>query len=197
MRKFIIVFLFFLIPCGISLGGSVVASSPSLAASKSIQETEKTQRERHEKVNEGGDKLKERLDFFSSVGTFGSFVVALVAAVYAYFQYRNNKRENRRALAYQNYSSFLLLSFNNTDLAKPSTSILSIKHPRNLQYKYFVANMLFAFEQIFLAVDGEEDWLNAMTTQLERHKAHLIISKSLEEKHWNAKFSEFAKGVIS
>lgn len=150
----------------------------------------------------GKDETKESAanswtDTVSSIGTFGSFVVAIIAAIYAYRQYQNSKVENRRAIAYQNYSNFLQMAFNNPQFAIPQDELLKDHTIENLKYKYFVANMLFAFEQIFMTVGKDPDWQTVMKDQIRRHKTHLITSKSIEAGHWDKEFSKFIQSALA
>lgn len=159
--------------------------------------------------NEENDKTW--VDIISAIGSLGSFAVAFSAVVYTYFQYKNNKKENRRSQAYQNYSLFLQLAFDNPKFANPTEGLMcnsinedlnidkeemAAAKSENLKYKYFVANMLFAFEQIFLVIGNEPDWQAVMRDHLLRHKNYLNNSKSIQNGHWNVKFRDFIKSTI-
>ncbi len=139
---------------------------------------------------------KKDLELLSFIGSFGSFVVGLMVAIYACMQYLNSKREGRRTLAYQIHSEFLKLSFDNPQYANPVESILDFNDLENLKYKYFVANMLFSFEQIYSCTRGELDWLNVMRHQIIRHKKYLEKSGALKKKHWSENFQKFVESTI-
>lgn len=194
MRKFftfLSLFIFFCLP---SFATEMKTPSPS---NQSISSNNKdTAHLNCAEPKEKKEEKKDTLSVLADIGTFGSFIVAIAAAIYALIQYIISKKENRRAQAYQNYSTFLQMAFDNPEFSNPSQALLQVKDHNNLKYKYFVANMLFAFEQIFLAVGNEKDWRAVMKGQLNRHAFYLKGSGTLKNEHWNKKFEDFIRESI-
>ncbi|NRD71861.1 hypothetical protein HQQ94_01090 [Shewanella sp. VB17] len=53
------------------------------------------------------------------------------------------------------------------------------------QYKWFVANMFFAFEQVLKACKDDKTWEATIKHQLARHKWHLDKSNSAKRSEWS------------
>jgi hypothetical protein len=149
------------------------------------------------------DKEKDIYDWVSLVVSVLSFLITAFAAGYAYWQYSEAKKEGRRCLAHQIYADFLKMAYENPKFFAPNSNekiqLLANTDDENRRYKIFIANMLYAFEQIYpLIEEGQnKDWEALMEKLIVRHGLYLDTHFSDDENMmWNSVFHEFVKSCI-
>ena len=111
--------------------------------------------------------------------------VAVVALIFAWYQVRAVRKESRRSTAYAAYDSYLKLCLDNQSLARGVESEIKKSDDNYSKYKWFVANMLFAFEQVLEACKDDPTWEETIKHQLQRHKWHLEQSGSAKRAEWS------------
>lgn len=117
-------------------------------------------------------------------------VVAIVALCFAWYQVLAGRRESRRATAYAAYDGYLKLCLDNQSLARGVESEIKVSDDNYSKYKWFVANMLFAFEQVLEACKDDPTWTETIKHQLQRHKWHLEQSGSAKRAEWSKKLKD-------
>ncbi|MCG9745764.1 hypothetical protein [Shewanella sp. Isolate8] len=125
-----------------------------------------------------------------------TFIVAVVAAGFAYFQWISSKEETRRATAYSAYSKFLELCQEHPDFAYANEESIKANQKEYIKYRWFVAQMLFAFEQILDVLPNDKNWNTTITNQLQKHGWHLKNSGSVKREEWNRPLKKLIEDVI-
>jgi hypothetical protein len=131
-----------------------------------------------------------------SWANIGTFIIATVAAVFAYKQWASSKEEARRATAYSAYSKFLELCQQSPDLAYGDEQLIKANQKDYIQYRWFIAQMLFAFEQILDVLPNDDEWKTSIRNQLKKHAWHLRKSSSIKRKEWNKPLQALIEEVI-
>lgn len=111
--------------------------------------------------------------------------VAVIALFVAWYQVWAARRESRRATAYAAYDSYLKLCITKQDFSVGDEDKITADAETYNQYKWFVANMLFAFEQVLKACKYDKTWKVTIKHQLKRHKWHLDNSGSAQRPEWS------------
>lgn len=112
-------------------------------------------------------------------------IVATVALGFAWYQVVTGRRESRRATAYAAYDSYLKLCIEYQMFASGNEIEITNSVDNYYQYKWFVANMFFAFEQVLKACKDDKTWEATIKHQLTRHKWHLDKSSSAKRAEWS------------
>lgn len=119
--------------------------------------------------------------------------VAVVAAIYAKKQLESAKSESRRATAYAAYENYLQLCFENQTFAYGDMKEITKNADEYSKYRWFIAKMLFSFEQVLEACKDDDKWKTTISHQLKRHQWHLCKSSSTARPEW----SEELKDLLS
>lgn len=125
--------------------------------------------------------------FWSDRAGIIAAAVAVVALFVAWYQVHAARKESRRSTAYAAYDNYLKLCMENQAFAIGDQNKITIDETTYYQYKWFIANMLFAFEQVLDACKDDLTWERTVKSQLKRHKWHLEHSKSIQRKEWSDK----------
>jgi hypothetical protein len=112
-------------------------------------------------------------------------LVAILALVFVVYQVVHARRESRRATAYAAYDSYLKLCLTNHVFASGDEVEIIKDAAEYCKYKWFIANMLFAFEQVLESCKDDPTWSETITHQLKRHKWHLNKSGSAGRAEWS------------
>lgn len=130
-----------------------------------------------------------------SWANIGTFIVATVAVCVAYNQWDSSKVEARRATAYSAYSKFLELCQEFPDFAYAKEKVITVNQSDYIKYRWFVAQMLFAFEQILDVAPNDKEWNVVISNQLKRHAWHLKKSSSVVRKEWRKSLQDLITEV--
>lgn len=126
------------------------------------------------------------MSWWADLATVVTALTAIVAVIFACCQINVAKKENKRAIAHTAYDRYL-------DLCLEKTRY-SFGYEGNTQpfgddgykeYRWFVTKMLFAFEQILEIYARDDKWEKTLLSQLQRHKSHLIHSKTVINGDWS------------
>ncbi len=131
-----------------------------------------------------------------SWANIGTCIIAIVAACFAYNQWMSSKTEARRATAYSAYSKFLELCQQSPDFAYANEESIKVNQKEYIKYRWFVAQMLFAFEQILDAVPNDDEWKVTIRNQLTKHIWHLKDSSSVKRKEWSKPLQLLIEDII-
>lgn len=111
-----------------------------------------------------------------AISTFGTMLVAGVAAGFAYNQLNESKLSSAKGL----YKDYILLAFQNPDfsaasypLGSPRFDTIELDSEKYEKYENFVAFLLFSAEEILeLGVSGE-GWCRTLRDQFKYHALYL------------------------
>lgn len=113
--------------------------------------------------------------------------IAFAALIYTARQLKQNKIESRRNLSHTIYQNYLNLCFSNAELAYGNQEEIDGNPELKKKYPWFIAQMLFTFEQILDNGETDDKWNIAIAVQLKRHSWYLKKSKSVKCNEWNDK----------
>ncbi|MCI1676697.1 MAG: hypothetical protein LKK36_19615 [Ewingella americana] len=137
-----------------------------------------------------------RLERLAEIATVITPIIAFGAIFFAKYQLISSRKDSRRSSAYSAYGNYLELCFNypcysgGFDFGGDNGSVDSIK------YKWFVARMLFSFEQILDVCEPDDGWEKTILQQLKRHREQLKISGSVNRKEWSKDLSNLISKAI-
>ena len=120
--------------------------------------------------------------------------IAVVATVIALHQVNVTRTESRTSTAHNIYNAYLQLAIQNPSLASANNTAIT-ESPE--KYRWFLASMLFSFEQILLVTKNQEDWEVAIKSQLKTHKEHLAISGSVARGDWKPELMKLINEVLA
>lgn len=133
---------------------------------------------------------------FTTYGTAALPLLAIVAAIIAIWQIRSNAAVVRKATAHGIYHQYLKLALEHPILAYGKKSEIEKNLDEYGKYKWFVANMLFSFEEILLTNKNGTDWEATISSQLRRHAWHLSVSSSVRDGHWKKELKDLIDSAI-
>ncbi|MFB9137736.1 hypothetical protein ACFSJQ_21250 [Vibrio olivae] len=128
--------------------------------------------------------------------TIATCAVAMISAGVAYKQWISSKLEARRATAYSAYSRFLELCDQSPDFAYADEQVIKVNQKDYIKYRWFVAQMLFAFEQILDVLPDDDKWNVTIRNQLKKHVWHLRQSNSVDRGEWCQPLQALIERVI-
>ncbi|ASM17945.1 TPA: hypothetical protein ACF2D8_002309 [Serratia marcescens] len=124
-------------------------------------------------------------------------LIAATALIFTIKQLRANKRESRRATAYNAYQEYLKLCFENTNFSYGKESDIIEDGGIDKKYPWFISQMLFTFEQILENDTCDFEWEISIKSQLSRHSWYLRKSKSANSNEWSTKLKKIINEVSS
>ena len=118
--------------------------------------------------------MKGALDVTQILANVATFL-GLIGVVVAYRQFRAGALAEKRTTAITAWTEYLKLALAHPDLARPLPWLTGqgIGSPQFSQYRWFVATMLFACEQVLDAHAGDESWEDIVRAQLRNHHGFL------------------------
>ncbi|MEZ9999580.1 hypothetical protein AB4428_14875 [Vibrio lentus] len=126
------------------------------------------------------DTLVKLATIFSPLISAG---VAIWAICVATKTIKENKEIAKKSVADTAYQTYLQLAMDNPEFAK-GYKATSKDDPKYSQYVWYVARMMFCFEQI-VEVEGslkDKSWANTLEKHLDFHSEHFKKTKVVEEK---------------
>lgn len=88
-------------------------------------------------------------------------------------QLEENKKVNIRSLSHESYSKYLQLALEHPNFAFPSPDALRMDTIAFAKYRWFIANMLFYFEEVLVVNDKDKNWSDAISKQVRIHSWYL------------------------
>ena len=116
-------------------------------------------------------------------------IVAILAVVFAKKQLDSSKQESKISTAKIAYQDYLTLCFQNPIFADGKESQIIRNADDYTQYRWFVAKMLYSFEQIIEALGNDKDWETTLLSQLKYHSWHLNKSESVKRGDWDKRLT--------
>jgi hypothetical protein len=102
----------------------------------------------------------------------------LIGVFIAYRQFKAGVEAQKRDTAINAWTEYLKLALQHPDLARPQAWMTGhgIDSPKFREYRWFVAIMLFASEQILEAHPGDQAWKDIVEGQMRNHRGFLETS---------------------
>jgi hypothetical protein len=98
-------------------------------------------------------------------------IIAVITVFLAYLQVTSSRRSQRESTAMEAYRNYLLLSFQHPGYATPDEG--NKKIIANYKYRWFVAVLLNACDEILDCVPNDVDWKRIIAAELEYHTPYL------------------------
>lgn len=137
------------------------------------------------------------VNFWIAIANATMALTAIFAACLARKQLKSTNTETRKATAHAIYDDYLTLCFNHPLFSYGDQSAIKKNGKDYEQYRWFIAKMLFAFEQILDVMPENQQWNITIKNQLSRHSWHLINSHSIKRKEWNNNLQKLLSEVIN
>ena len=128
------------------------------------------------------------LSVLSNMATIAAVIIAGVAGYIAYQQLLASRKQSAAGL----YKEYLQLCINNPDFAEGRYTANNKR-----EYRWFVSQVLFTFEQVIIANRGDKQWFDTIEYQLAIHKTHLTKSRTANSGEWEKEFDKLIKKVIN
>ncbi len=113
-------------------------------------------------------------DSAEKLGAFAELllsITALVALLFAYLQIRTAQQSQREATTKEIYRDYLKLAVEYPELASPDERGQKIL--QDYKYRWFVAVMLNACEEIIEVFQNDEIWREVVLSEMECHEDYL------------------------
>ncbi|HIF9159812.1 TPA: hypothetical protein ACX6PK_000591 [Photobacterium damselae] len=128
------------------------------------------------------------LSVLADLAAISAVIIAGVAGYIAYQQLLANRKQSAVTL----YKEYLQLCIENPDFAEGKYS-----ENKKREYVWFVSKVLFTFEQVVIANQGDTQWFDTLENQLVFHKAHLTKSRTANSGEWENELDKLIKKVIN
>lgn len=135
------------------------------------------------------------VDLWVNWATIATPLVAVGALIFAYKQISTSREDTCRSSAYAAYDSYLQLCLENPKFSYGYNESSSFNQDEYDQYRWFVAKMLFTFEQILDVYSDDLDWNKAIIAQLEKHKLHIKKSNSIKRDEWSKELTKLIVAI--
>jgi len=99
-------------------------------------------------------------------------------------QLREAKKDNVRSFSHNAYSKYLKLTLEYPNFAHPEQELIKHDSTMHSQYRWFISNMLFYFEEILMINDKDKDWNKAISRQIKIHMWQ-ISGSSYKQQGWS------------
>jgi hypothetical protein len=113
---------------------------------------------------------------FGNWAQIASAVASIAALTFVAYQIRQIETNGRKANARAVYQAYSNASLQYPELIKPDYAAIKAVRVKFEQYKWYVAQMLFAYDEMISAV-GDESWLSSFDYELAHHIALLCDLK--------------------
>jgi len=131
---------------------------------------------------------------FSALATVDIALLTIFIVFFGGFQFiatkeqaEETKENNKNILAHTAYSEYLKLTLQYPDFAHPEASEIIKNYKVYNQYRWYIANMLFHFEEVLLAVGNDKDWETTLKYQIEMHSWHICRNDNYKTQGWDEK----------
>lgn len=104
-------------------------------------------------------------------------------------QLEESKKVNIRSLSHDSYSKYLQLALEHPNFAYPNPDFIKADQQIFSQYRWYVANMLFYFEEVLVVNDEDKNWSDAISKQIRIHRWYLQ-SSNYKNQAWSQKLVE-------
>lgn len=88
-------------------------------------------------------------------------------------QLEESKKVNIRSLSHDSYSKYLQLALEHPNFAFPNPDVIRSEYQTFTKYRWFIANILFYFEEVLVVNDDDKNWSDAISRQVRIHTWYL------------------------
>jgi len=113
----------------------------------------------------------DHADKVGSLSEFATAAVAAVALAFAWAQVVSVRQSQREATAKQIYMEYIKLAFENPKISSPEKADQEIV--KDIKYRWFVAFLLNACDEILAANENDEGWKEVVRIELSYHRTYL------------------------
>ncbi|WP_417696621.1 hypothetical protein [Psychromonas sp.] len=124
-----------------------------------------------------------------------SLFVAIGALSIAFWQVQVGRNTSASAQAHGIYQQYLAICIAHPELASGDYVPEGENDLEYAKYTWFFSSMLFAFEQVLEAKPNDEKWIEAIRSQLKKHKAHLSKSSTVRSKQWHKDLDKIIREI--
>ncbi|TKF32070.1 hypothetical protein FCV50_10530 [Vibrio kanaloae] len=135
-------------------------------------------------------------DLWVDWATIATPLIAIGALFFAYKQLKASRQDSMRSSAYSAYDDYLQLCLEKQKLSYGFNHESSFNQDEYDQYRWFIAKMLFTFEQILDVYKDDNDWNKTIASQLNKHKLHLGKSGSIKRNEWSKQLTSLIDQCI-
>lgn len=128
------------------------------------------------------------LSVLSNIATISAAIIAGIAGYIAYQQLIASRKQNAATF----YKEYLQLCIDNPNFAQ---GIYTQNNKR--EYRWFVSQVLFTFEQVLIANKGDQQWVETIEYQLSTHKQHLSVSRTANSGEWEKELDTLIKKLLT
>ncbi|WJG24157.1 hypothetical protein [Vibrio furnissii] len=104
-------------------------------------------------------------------------------------QLEENKKVNIRSLSHESYSKYLQLALEHPNFAFPAPDVIRMDPIVFAKYRWFIANMLFYFEEVLVVNDKDKNWSDAISKQVRIHLWYLSEG-SYKNQSWSKELAD-------
>jgi len=133
----------------------------------------------------------------SSLATIDIALLTIFIVFFGGFQFiatkeqaEEAKEHNKNTLAHTAYSEYLKLTLQFPDFAHPEASKIIQNYKVYNQYRWYIANMLFHFEEVLLAVGKDKDWETTLKYQIKMHSWHICRNDNYKTQGWDKQLED-------
>ncbi|OBU15621.1 hypothetical protein CTM88_10930 [Photobacterium aquimaris] len=141
-------------------------------------------------------KVLFETNFLVAIANVVMAILAIAAAIIAIKQLNNSKSESRIATAKTAYQEYLKLCFDYPMFADGNESEIKRNADDYKKYRWFVAKMLYSFEQIIESLGNDKEWKDTIQSQLKYHAWHLNKSSSVKRGDWDAQLTKLIEKAV-
>ncbi|NOJ07362.1 hypothetical protein [Vibrio splendidus] len=111
-------------------------------------------------------------------------------------QLEETKKVNIRSLSHDSYSKYLQLALEHPNFAFPAPDAIRGDAMVFAKYRWFIANMLFYFEEVLVVNDSDKNWSDAIGKQIRIHSWYLSES-SYKSQSWSKELVDIISNEVT
>ncbi|MFZ3515150.1 hypothetical protein LC147_18835 [Vibrio harveyi] len=111
-------------------------------------------------------------------------------------QLEETKKVNIRSLSHDSYSKYLQLALEHPNFAFPAPDAIRMDAMVFAKYRWFIANMLFYFEEVLVVNDKDKNWSDAISKQVRIHSWYLSEG-SYKSQSWSQELVDIISNEVA
>lgn len=139
-------------------------------------------------------------DYWTALNALATINIAVLTAFLAFYGLQQlhsikkqtdvTKEHNQSLIAHSAYSEYLKLAMEYPQFAHPNIAKLDENYELKNHYKWFVANMLYHFETVVEAMQGDDDWEVTLIPQIKKHGWYIYQNDRYKKDGWSSELKE-------